>query len=87
VLSWEEDPASVGGYDLYRSTQPYFSSAQGLLLAHAPAGTLDYADAGAGGYIPVHYFYLVVGLDSGGAPSGFEQRLGEFDFGLVSGNE
>jgi len=85
MLSWEEDPASAGGYDLYRSTQPYFSSNQALLLAHTPAGTLDYADAGAGGYTPVNYFYLVVGLDGGGEPADFERRLGEFDFGVVPG--
>ena len=86
LLTWEDDPASVGGYDLYRSTQPYFSSEQGLQLTTLPAGTSSFTDTGAGGYMHINYFYLVVGLDSAGQPAGYEKHLGEFDFGLTPGD-
>ncbi len=87
TLSWDLDPANTGGYEVHRSTSPYFAPDSGSLLTTEPAGSSSYTDVSAAGSAGENYTYIVRGLSNCGAPSGYEKRLGEFDFVLVPGNE
>ena len=86
TLSWDPDPANAGGYEVHRSTSPYFTPDSGSLWTTRPAGSASYTDVGAAGSASENYTYIVRGLNNCGAPSGYEKRLGEFDFGIVPGN-
>jgi len=86
LLSWTDDPANVGGYQVYRSTSPYFTPGAGTLLATRPAGSTSYTDAGAAGTAGVSATYIVRGLSNCGVPSAYGRRVGTFSFGLVAGS-
>ncbi len=86
LLSWTDDPANTGGYEIHRNTSPYFTPDASSLLATQPAGSTSYTDSGAAGDPAANYFYIVRGKNSCGDVSGFEKRMGEFDFALVPGN-
>lgn len=85
LLSWADDPANAGGYQVHRSTAPYFAPSTGTLRASRPAGSTSYTDAGAAGTAGVSYTYIVRGLSNCGAPSDYDRRLGVFTFGLTPG--
>ncbi len=85
-LSWDDDPANASGYEVHRSTSPYFTPDAGSLHQTLPAGSTFYTDAGATGSTSENYFYIVRGLSNCDAPSSYEKRLGEFDFELVAGS-
>jgi len=85
TLRWDSDPANAGGFEVHRSTSPYFTPDSGSLWTTLPVGSASYTDMGAAGSAGENYSYIVRGLSSCGAPSGYEKRLGEFDFGLVPG--
>jgi len=82
TLRWDPDPANAGGYEVHRSTAPYFTPDSGLLQTILAAGSSSYTDVGAAGE---NCSYIVRGLNNCGAPSGYEKRLGEFYFGIVPG--
>ena len=86
ALSWDDDPANTGGYEIHRGTSPYFVPDAGSLLATEPAGATAHTDAGAAGAANPNHYYVVRGLSNCGEPSAYEKRLGEFDFGLVPGS-
>ena len=86
-LSWTDDSANAGGYEVHRSTSPYFTPDSGSLEETRPAGSTSYTDEDATGSASENYFYIVRGISNCGAASDFEKRLGEFDFELVPGNE
>ena len=85
-LSWAADPANAGGYQVHRSTSPYFMPGAGTLLTTRPPGSTSYTDAGAAGTAGVSYSYIVRGLGNCGTPSDYGTRLGVFVFGLVPGS-
>lgn len=87
ILRWDPDPANAGGYEVHRSASPYFAPDSGSLLTTRPAGSSSYTDFGAAGSASENYTYIVRGLSNCGALSGYEKRLGEFDFELVPGIE
>ena len=87
-LTWADDPANAGGYEVHRSTSPYFTPDSGSVHGEIlPAGSTSTTDEGAAGSAIENYTYILRGLSNCGVPSGFEKRLGEFDFGLVPGSE
>jgi hypothetical protein len=85
LLNWADDPANAGGYQVHRSTSPYFTPGAGTLLATRPAGSTSYTDAGAAETAGVSYTYIVRGLSNCGVPSAYSRRVGIFSFGLVPG--
>jgi hypothetical protein len=85
VLAWDDDPAN-GGYVVHRDTDPYFVPGGISELATLPGGSAGYTDLGAAGSPGTDYFYAVLGINGCGAASGFEKRLGSFNFGLVPGD-
>ena len=85
LLSWADDPANAGGYQVHRSTAPYFAPGAGTLLTTRPPGSTSYTDAGVAGTAGVSYTYIVRGLSNCGAPSPYDRRLGVFTFGLAPG--
>ena len=84
-LGWDPDPANTGGYEVHRNTDPYFTPGAGSLHETVPAGTDSTVDTGAAGSTTHNYFYIVRGISECDAPSGYDKRLGEFDFGLTPG--
>jgi hypothetical protein len=86
LLSWQNDAANTGGYEIHRSTAPYFTPDVSSLLATKPAGATQHTDSGAAGNASTNYFYIIRGKSSCGDISGFEKRLGEFDFTLIPGS-
>jgi CSLREA domain-containing protein len=85
LLTWDDDPANAGGYQVYRSVSPYFTPDADTLLATRPPGSTSYTDPGAGGTAGASYTYIVRGLSNCGVSSAYGQRLGVFNFGLVPG--
>jgi CSLREA domain-containing protein len=85
LLSWTDATANIGGYQVYRSTAPYFAPGAGTLRATLPWETPSYIDTGAARIAGVHYSYIVRGLSNCGAPSDYDRRLGVFSFRLVPG--
>ena len=86
LLSWTDDPANAGGYEIHRNTSPYFTPNTSSLHVTRPAGSTTYTDSAAAGNPATNYFYIVRGKSNCGDVSGFEKRMGEFDFTLLPGN-
>ena len=86
LLSWQDNPADTGGYDIHRSTAPYFTPDVNSILTSVAAGVTSYTDSNAAGDPASNHFYVIQGKNSCGDVSGFEKRLGEFDFTLVPGS-
>jgi len=81
-------PADVSSYLVYRGTDPYFKSHVSNRIAAPAASELTDADIGGANVIgdaAVNYFYLVRTVDAGGVLSANGDRVGEFDFALVPG--
>ncbi len=77
-LSWTAS-TGVAGYDLFRSTQPYFTPAG---PAYQSTTSLSYDDLGALGSTVSDYFYVVQSTCSNGFRSQISNRAGEFDYTL-----
>jgi hypothetical protein len=73
--------------EVHCSTSPYFMPDAIMLHEILAAGSTSYTDVGGSGSTSENHFYIVRGLSNCGTPSGYEKRLGEFDFVLVPGNE
>ncbi len=86
LLSWQDNSANTGGYEIHRSTAPYFTPDASNLHASVAAGSTSYTDSGAAGDPASNFFYVILGKNSCGDVSSFEKRLGEFDFALIPGN-
>jgi subtilisin-like proprotein convertase family protein len=82
ILSWADTGASQ--YNVYRSTDPYFTPDDATNLR----GTTDsasYTDSGSVGDAGTNYYYKVRGIDTcPPTDANYTQRVGEFDFTLVS---
>jgi hypothetical protein len=78
-LSWTA-VAGVDGYNIYRDTYAYFTPAS----VYATAVASPYDDAGALGDIADNYFYVVRSACLNGFESTNANRVGEFDYSLVT---
>jgi hypothetical protein len=89
-LGWMHLPENTGGYQVWRSTTPYFTpEAPGSAkVADIPAPTMfmhvAYISAAGVGDATINYVYAVRGVNSRGV-STVTQWSGEFDFALTPG--
>ena len=58
LLSWADDPANAGGYQVHRSKSPYFTPGASTLLATRPRFDVIYR-RGAAETAGVSYSYIV----------------------------
>ncbi len=90
-LDWEHLPENTGGYQVWRSTTPYFtpeapgSSQVATIPAPIFGMHVAYTSAAGVGDPAVNYIYAVRGANARGI-STVTQWSGEFDFALVPGN-
>jgi hypothetical protein len=83
-LSWTHLAANAGGYQVWWSTDPYFTpGVGGLDHAAVTAPPWTYTHTGTPG---VNYYYVVLGVNAAEQPSPISNRTGRFNFPLVPGN-
>jgi subtilisin-like proprotein convertase family protein len=83
ILSWTDTGASQ--YNVYRSTDPYFTPDDATNLL-GTTNSSSYTDSGSVGDAGTNYYYKVRGIDTcPPTDANYTQRVGEFDFTLVSG--
>jgi hypothetical protein len=83
VLSWMDDPANVGGYEVYRSSVPYFEVSGGSYLWGGNAGISTYTDTNANGN---NHFYQVRAIGCSSSFIESSAKSGSFSFDIVAGN-
>jgi hypothetical protein len=92
LLTWTHNAANAGGYQVWFSTNPYFTpgadcsnppAGQVCVLVSAPAAS--YRHAGAAADVVNNYAYQVFGLNATGQRSAVSNRVAEFGFGLTPG--
>jgi hypothetical protein len=81
-LNWTHIPADANGYQVWWSSDPYFTPGTGLDVATVAAPTATYTHAGTPG---VNTYYVVRGVNSVDAPSDNSNRTGKFVFALTKG--
>jgi hypothetical protein len=81
-LDWTHMPADTNGYQVWWSSDPYFTPGTGPDVATVPAPITTYTHDGTPG---VNYYYVVRGVNSVNAPSGNSNRTGKFVFALTKG--
>ena len=81
VLSWNNTDSLVDHYEIWRSTDPYFTPQGNTPYATVTAavGTNNYTDIGALGDVNNNYFYVVRAFNDFGLLSPISNRVGEFD--------
>jgi hypothetical protein len=91
TLSWTHD-ALYTGYQVWYSTQPYFTPGAdcnappaGMSCAFIAAPDHAFTHTGAAADVVNNYTYLVLGVAASGSRSSPSGRAGEFGFGLTSG--
>jgi YD repeat-containing protein len=91
TLSWAHD-ALYTGYQVWYSTQPYFTPGSdcnappaGMSCAFVPAPEHTFTHTGAAADVVNNYAYLVLGGAASGSRSSPSGRVGEFGFGLAPG--
>ena len=92
LLSWTHRAANSGGYDVWYSTDPYFTPGTdcaappaGLACQHVAAPGATFPHTGAAADTAHNYTYIVLGINTAGARSSGSQRAAEFSFTLVPG--
>lgn len=66
-------------YNVYRSTDPYFTPGPGNLLTDPPLSDCNYTDSGVIGDTANNYYYVVTAVsDDTGAESAVSDRVGKF---------
>ena len=80
ILTWTE-VVSVTGYEVHRSTTPFFTPISATLQTTLPTGTTTYTDTGAAGNPAISYFYQVRTLGTGGSIAD-SNEVGEIDYPL-----
>jgi hypothetical protein len=87
-LRWTQTQASVARYEVYRSTNPYFTPDSGSLLegdVPAPGVGNQATFTDPWGEPRANYYYLVLAIGAGEAQSPASNRVGAFHFGLTPG--
>lgn len=86
-LLWTYNPANAGGYDIWWSTNPYFTpGAADTYSTTVPAPTSVYTQTGVLGDVLHNYSYIVRGINADDVRSGDSNRVGEFEFTILPGN-
>lgn len=78
-LSWNA-VAGIGGYNVYRDSYAYFTPA----VVYYATSDLTFDDVGAIGDVAINYFYVVRSTCNNGFESAYSNRVGEFDYALVT---
>jgi hypothetical protein len=87
VLAWQDNSANKGGYQIHRSTSPYYTPDTGTKVGSPlPVGTTEYKDVGAIGNPGSNYFYVVQALNCDQSQTADSEQLAEFDIELVPGD-
>jgi hypothetical protein len=90
-LNWDHVGASVGRYEVYRSTNPFFTvgGADSLKVAEvlppAQGATVNWTDPDVGGPSATAYFYVIRPVSNAGAPVPPSTRVGFYRFTLSPG--
>jgi hypothetical protein len=87
VLTWNNGDALVERFEVWRSTDPYFTP-QGTTpyaTVTADVGTNTYTDVGALGDVNNNYFYVVRAFNDFGLLSPISNRVGEYDYVITPG--
>ncbi|UCD95390.1 MAG: hypothetical protein JSU69_04905, partial [Candidatus Zixiibacteriota bacterium] len=96
ALSWSEITldtsgllTTVGGYIIYRDTMAYFTPGPEDSIGVADAVTFNFTDSDINGADVVgdtlnQYFYVVVAFDIYGNRSALSNRVGEYDYQIVT---
>jgi hypothetical protein len=90
ALRWTQTQDGVVRYEVYRSTNPYFTPASGQKLSPdvSPPGAgnqATFTDAGAFAAPLTNYYYLVLAIGAGEAQSPASNRVAAFHFPLTPG--
>ncbi len=88
VLTWTQTQAGVARYEVYRSTQPYFTPDGGSLLdgnVLAPGVSRQATFTDPFGEPRVNYYYVVLAVGAGETKSPASRPVGAFHFGLTPG--
>ena len=87
-LHWTQTQAGIVRYEVYRSTNPYFTPDSGSLLN----GNVEAPGVGNQTIFPdpfgeprVNYYYVVVAVGAGEAKSPASNRVAAFHFALTPG--
>ncbi len=81
VLTWTDDPANTGGYQVWSSAAPYFVAGDAD-SEHTSVSTSPYMDGGA---VDATKYYVVLGVDGTGQTVSEANRVGVFSFSLAPG--
>ena len=82
-LSWADDSANVGGYEVYRSDVPYFELNAGSYLTSLPVGSSSWTDSGNAG---INYYYRVRAVGCNSSNIKTSKETGIFTFNIVPGS-
>jgi hypothetical protein len=89
LLSWTHLGSSVTGYEVWRSSEPYFvpgasgSEKRGETQSPDSGTKVNYLDAGAAGTGGTSYFYVILPIS--GTPHSASNRVGVVNFTLAAG--
>ena len=79
-LTWTEEPANQG-FQVHRSSAPFFNPVSSTLLITLPTATAVYTDIGATGVLSPSYFYQVRSLRSQGQTAD-SNEVGAIDYAI-----
>lgn len=80
-LSWPALPSGAS-IDIYRDTEPYFTPGTPYQTV---TDTTTYDDLGTLGDLNTNYYYILQTVCNGGLTSPVSNRVGEYDYPIVSG--
>jgi hypothetical protein len=87
ILSWQDSSANTGGYQVHRSTDPYFLPDESTRLGDPlPVGSAGYADVGAAGTAGTSYTYIVQALNCDSSQTAESASKSIFNLSLVPGS-
>lgn len=89
TLRWTQTESNVTGYQVYQSTQPYFTpgGADSQLIGNVPPSSVgnaaSFTDTSAFAAPLTNYYYAVLAVAAGGVKSPVSNRVGTFSFILA----
>jgi hypothetical protein len=81
ALTWTDDPANTGGYQIWWSAEPYFVPGA-IGSDYTPVPASPYTDGGAVGTTK---YYVVLGVNDTGQTVSESNGVGVFSFSLTPG--
>ncbi len=86
LLNWTDDSANLGGYDIHRSSSPYFTPSLGnKLVPTRPPGTTSYPDENAITGSTLALFYKTNALSCDTSVSEESNQVAVFSYELITG--